>query len=72
MILKDELTLETREDQTGRQSWRKCYSPWERKDIISGKEEDIISGKENMQMIPELVSTVAELGLNCVKQDSCP
>lgn len=62
MILKDELTLESRENQIGWQSWRKCYSLRERKDI---------SGKENMQMIPEFVLTVTGLGLTCVEQDSC-
>lgn len=58
MILKDELTLESTEDQIVRQSWRKCYLLWERKDI---------SSKENMQMVPELVLTVEELGLICVE-----
>lgn len=63
MILKDELTLENREDQIGQQRWRKHYSLWERKDI---------SGKESMQIIPEFVLTVAGLGLTSVEQDSCP
>lgn len=58
MIVKDELTLENRGDQTGWQRWRKCYSPWEKKDI---------SGKENMQIILEFVLTVAGLGLTSVE-----